>query len=231
MPFSMTSYFLGVGTVVGALALGFGGGIVLTNTAIKDTPAAPSRVERAARSEPVPSPQMTEAKAVAVPRADAAQVQAAVEPKAAEPKPIVETSRQEQPLAAEPVRQIDTSKPAEQPVRQVDVLKAAEPVRQAEPPPAEQLRSTEVKQVEPKESAQRIAEREKRRAEARRIEREKRIAERERKARSVIVVRRQQPLDVEERVRPELAFQREEPQRQGGLFEGLFGRPAGDDRD
>jgi hypothetical protein len=40
MPFSMTTYFAGVGTVVGALALGFGGGIVLTNTAIKDTPAA-----------------------------------------------------------------------------------------------------------------------------------------------------------------------------------------------
>src|SRR3954465_14664502 len=81
MPFSMTSYFLGVGTVVGALALGFGGGIVLTNTAITETSTGPSRVKRAARSEPVPSPQMTEAKALAVPRADASQLQAAVEPK------------------------------------------------------------------------------------------------------------------------------------------------------
>jgi hypothetical protein len=80
MPFSMTSYFLGVGTVVGALALGFGGGIVLTNTAIKETPTGPSRVERAARAEPVPSP-VTEAKAFAVPRAEASQVEAAVEPK------------------------------------------------------------------------------------------------------------------------------------------------------
>src|SRR3954471_13529942 len=96
MPFSMTSYFLGVGTVVGALALGFGGGIVLTNTAIKDTPAGPSRVERAARSEPVPSPQVTEAKAVAVPRAEAAQV-AAAEPKPAEQKPVAEAPRPEPP--------------------------------------------------------------------------------------------------------------------------------------
>jgi hypothetical protein len=35
MPFSMTTYFAGVGTVVGALALGFGGAVVLTNTATK----------------------------------------------------------------------------------------------------------------------------------------------------------------------------------------------------
>src|SRR3954454_4209957 len=107
MPFSMTSYFLGVGTVVGALALGFGGGIVLTNTAIKDTPSGPSRVERAARSEPVPSPQMTEAKAAAVPRAEAAPVQAASEEKQAEPQPVSEAARQEPPATAEPVRQID----------------------------------------------------------------------------------------------------------------------------
>ena len=46
MPFSMTTYFAGVGTVVGALALGFGGAVVLTNTAIKDTPAGPTRIER-----------------------------------------------------------------------------------------------------------------------------------------------------------------------------------------
>jgi len=57
MPFSMTTYFAGVGTVVGALALGFGGGVVLTNTAIKDTPAGPTRIERVMRSEPVdPAP-------------------------------------------------------------------------------------------------------------------------------------------------------------------------------
>jgi len=51
MRFSMNSYLLGVGTVVGALAFGFGGGILLTKTAIKDSPAGPSRIERAARQE------------------------------------------------------------------------------------------------------------------------------------------------------------------------------------
>ena len=46
MPFSLPSYLLGVGTVVGALAFGFGGGVLLTKTAIKDTPVAETRVER-----------------------------------------------------------------------------------------------------------------------------------------------------------------------------------------
>ena len=49
MPFSLGSYLLGVGTVVGALAFGFGGGVVLTHTALKETPAGPTRVERVAR--------------------------------------------------------------------------------------------------------------------------------------------------------------------------------------
>ena len=37
MPFSLSSYLLRVGTVIGALAFGFGGGVLLTKTAIKDT--------------------------------------------------------------------------------------------------------------------------------------------------------------------------------------------------
>jgi len=40
--------------------------------------------------------------------------------------------------------------------------------------------------------------------------------------------RRPQPVEIEERARPELAFQRDEPQGPGGLFEGLFGRPVAD---
>src|SRR3954453_21851482 len=100
MRFSMNSYLLGVGTVVGALAFGFGGGVLLTNSAIKDTPAGPSRMERAARSEPAspaPQVQVTDAKAVAVPRADALPaVQPSFEPApevqaaADTPKPVVE---------------------------------------------------------------------------------------------------------------------------------------------
>ena len=50
MPFSLGSYLLGVGTVVGALAFGFGGGLLLTHTAMKESPAAQTRVERLARA-------------------------------------------------------------------------------------------------------------------------------------------------------------------------------------
>jgi type IV secretory pathway VirB10-like protein len=43
--------------VVGALAFGFGSGALLTNTAMKETAAAPTRVERVARAEPEPPAQ------------------------------------------------------------------------------------------------------------------------------------------------------------------------------
>ena len=226
MRFSMNSYLLGVGTVVGALAFGFGGGILLTKTAIKDIPAGPSRMERAARPEPA-SPaqvQLTEAKAVPVPRADPApavqpgpepapQVQA-VEPKPApEARPVAEAARPEPAKAAEPVRQVeaprDSSRQAEQPVRQADAPKQIE---QSEA--GQQMTARE----------QRRAEREQRRAE-RRIERERYTAER--RARTVEYPRsRQRPVEIQEPpARPELAYEREEP-RPPNLFEGLFGRPA-----
>ena len=64
MSFSMTSYLLGVGTVVGALVFGFGGGVLLTKTAMKETATGPTRVERVARSEreAASAPQLTSAK-------------------------------------------------------------------------------------------------------------------------------------------------------------------------
>ncbi len=51
MPFSLGSYLLGVGTVVGALAFGVGGGLLLTHAAMKESPAGHTRVERLARAE------------------------------------------------------------------------------------------------------------------------------------------------------------------------------------
>jgi hypothetical protein len=83
MPFSMTTYFAGVGTVVGALALGFGGGIVLTDTAIKDTPAGPTRIERVMRSEPIAALQVVKAKAIPMPYVDPAGWTGSSDPAAA----------------------------------------------------------------------------------------------------------------------------------------------------
>jgi hypothetical protein len=231
MRFSMNSYLLGVGTVVGALAFGFGGGILLTKTAIKDTPLGPTRIERAARPEAAsPQVQLTDARAVPVPRADPApavqpvpepapQVQATAEPKSvSEIKPVAEVARQEPAKAAEPVRQVA------EPVRQVDVPRQLEqPVRQADMP-------TQIEQREAGPGGQgmtarelRRAEREQRRAE-RRVERERHYADR--KVRAMDYARtRQRPIEIQEQPsRPELAFEREEPKP--NLFEGLFGRPA-----
>jgi hypothetical protein len=55
MPFSLSSYLLGVGTVVGALAFGFGGGVLMTQTAMMDTPVAETRVERIKRADSPPA--------------------------------------------------------------------------------------------------------------------------------------------------------------------------------
>jgi hypothetical protein len=223
MRFSMNSYLLGVGTVVGALAFGFGGGILLTKTAIKDSPAGPSRIERVARPEPVsPQVQMTEAKAIPVPRPDPApavqpppepapQAQAAMEPKpVSEAKPVVEAARPEPANA--PVRQVDAP-------RQVEG-QAEQPVKQADAP----------KQIEQREASREMTARELRRAEReqrradRRMERERYYSER--RARGTDYARmRQRPIEIQEQPeRPGLAFEREEPRP--NLFEGLFGRPA-----
>jgi len=126
MPFSMTTYFAGVGTVVGALALGFGGGVVLTNTAIKDTRAGPTRIERVARSEPIAALQMVAAKAVPIPSVDPAP--------AVERVPVL----QPQPIVAEAPKETQHAKEVEQ-------SKQAELTKQAEQKEAGQRRAAERK--------------------------------------------------------------------------------------
>jgi hypothetical protein len=194
MPFSMPSYFLGVGTVVGALAFGFGGGVLLTKTAIKETP--PGRIERAARAETPVAPQITEARAVPVPRADPSTVvQSTPEPvpvQAAVEKPVAETTRQEPVRVAEPVKQADAP-------RQIEQREAEQPLSGRE-----------------QRRAERRIEREKRYAE-RRARAMVSVRMRQRPAVDAQQEERQPP------ARPELAFEREEPRPH--LFEGLFGRP------
>jgi type IV secretory pathway VirB10-like protein len=129
MPFSMTTYFAGVGTVVGALALGFGGGIVLTNTAIKDAPAGPTRIERVMRSEPIAGTQV-EAKAIPLLSVDPAPT---VKP-ALEPVPVV----QPLPVVAEVPK-------GSQPAKEVEQLKQVESANQSEQKDAEQRKAAERK--------------------------------------------------------------------------------------
>lgn len=74
MSFTLSSYLLGVGTIAGALAFGVGTGALMTKSALKDTTAAaPTRVERVARSEPAPAaaPQVAEPKQDPAPTVEA----------------------------------------------------------------------------------------------------------------------------------------------------------------
>ena len=97
MPFSLGSYLLGVGTVVGALAFGFGGGLVLTHTTMKESPVAQTRVERLARAHsntpaarqapvtkiaPAPNPAAVASDQVIIPDQDHSASLAAIKPDA-----------------------------------------------------------------------------------------------------------------------------------------------------
>jgi hypothetical protein len=116
MPFSMTTYFAGVGTVVGALAVGFGGAVVLTTTAVKDTPAGPTRIERVMRSEPIAAQQVVDAKASPMPSVDPAPaVKSAVGPvPMIQPEPSVTEIPKEPLHQVEQPNQVELTKPAEQ---------------------------------------------------------------------------------------------------------------------
>lgn len=135
MPFSMSTYFAGVGTVVGALALGLGGGVVLTNTAIKDTRAGPTRIERVMRSEPIAALQFVAAKGIAMPAVDPASE-----------IPVV----QRQPVATEVAKETQHAKDVEQP-------KPVESAKQAEQTETEQRKAAERRIDRQKRHAERRA--------------------------------------------------------------------------
>jgi hypothetical protein len=165
MPFSLGSYILGVGTVVGALAIGFGGGAVLTNTVMKENPAGPTRVQRVARSEPLPAPQTADVP-VASPRENPA-------PPAAQ-APSVDRDRAQaaqappaQPAAAPapaPAVQAEPPKPDVQSgTERAKDPAPTQPAGQARQP--EQPKQAESKEAEPRKTAERKGERQKRYAE------------------------------------------------------------------
>jgi type IV secretory pathway VirB10-like protein len=202
MPFSLGSYLLGVGTVVGALAFGFGGGLLLTHTAMKENPAGHTRVERLARAE-----------SDAARRVPAAQITAAIKPDEAP----------EQPPAIAPNPQAGTPKPVvrkpeETPSQVQAATQLPQPiVRAARQPPPKQVEQTEKKTVESME-ADRSAELSRRYAER------SRYVERRPSHRGAPGTR-QRGLVVEEDAAQEVAISRP-PEQLHFEFGGFFGRPA-----
>jgi hypothetical protein len=133
MPFSLGSYLLGVGTIVGALAFGLGSGVLLTNTAMKEPAAAPTRVERVARSEPGP-PAQQDTKENPAPPAEAAP---AAHPDSA-PTVQAATPQFDAPGEAESAKQ-------PQPMKQAELAKPRKSANQAEQREALQKKTAERK--------------------------------------------------------------------------------------
>jgi hypothetical protein len=231
MPLSFGSYMLGIGTVVGALAFGFGGGVLLTNTAMKESPAGQTRVERLARTEPespavspAPSAQTTLSSnqaafpnqvtaidqghpaSVAAIKQDAAQAQ---QPAAVRPDPV--PASQAEPPKPDAARKPDPDAP-----RQIEAAGEPQPAKQAarEPQPQKQVEQTERTEAKPVESKETDL----------RTERSRRYAER--RLRDNVAPRmRQRRLDVQEEPAQEVVVARP-PEQHFDLFGGFFGRPA-----
>jgi hypothetical protein len=136
MTFNPVSYFAGIGTVFVAMAVGFGGGLLMTGSV--HNPDPPNRVERVASSAPLASPAATPsstqasiAPAVApAPAPSSSPAQAPASPQQAVPQqpPSTETVRAANQQAAAPndlpsvVREAN-AKPQDQ---DVDAKKIAE---------------------------------------------------------------------------------------------------------
>jgi len=238
MPLSLSSYLLGVGTVVGALAFGFGGGVLLTHTALKETPAGQTRIERVARAEPEPpaSPQASGTQAAVrapAPAQVTAPDQAAVVTPQAHPASVAAVKQDapptEQPAAVRPdpvpTAQAETAKPAAtgnalpDASGKTEAAKQPEPAKQAsnEPQPPKQVGPTERTEPKPAQS---------REAADRKAERARRYADR--RFRENAAPRTKQRIEVQEEPAPEVIVSRP-PEQRFDLFGGLFGRPA--DRD
>jgi cell division protein FtsN len=218
MPFSLGSYLLGVGTVVGALAFGFGGGVLLTHTAMNETPAKSTRVERVARAEPEPS---------ASPQASGTQAaaQASVPAQVTAPDQAALATRQVAAPDQVPAAQAETPKPdatgnaLPDASGKTEAAKQPEPAKQAtnEARPPKQIEPTERTESKPAES---------REATDRKPERAKRYADR--RFRDNAAPRAKQRIEVQEAPVPEVIVSRP-PEQHFDLFGGFFGRPA--DRD
>jgi hypothetical protein len=232
MPLSLGSYLLGVGTVVGALAFGFGGGVLLTHTAMKQSPSAGhTRVERA-RAEPE----------AGTPQASVAQVPAAQvtpTPDQAHPTSVAaikpDTTVAEQTAAdpAAPVSAAQGGTPKPDAARKPDSETPKQTQAAREPPPkqaareqppkqAEQTERAEAKSAEsrePEHRAERSSERSRRYAERRQPD----IAARVKQRRLVVQEEPAEQPAVEQVVVP-----RPPEQQHFDLFGGFFGRPADD---
>ena len=138
MAFNPASYFAGIGTVFVAIAVGFGGGLLMTNSVHQSDP--PNRLERVASSTPLPSPSAPQASS------PAAQASVVTPAPASEPNPAV------------PPQQISASPQQVTPPPSVETTEAAhQPAVANDPPPL--AREVAAKPQDQDNEAKKIAER------------------------------------------------------------------------
>jgi hypothetical protein len=120
MAFNPVSFFAGIGTVAAAIAVGFGGGLFMTNTVHKSE--APNRLERVASSAPLATP--------AAPQAPASPIQASIAPDATPaPAPAAE------PRSSASPQQVTPPQPPQPPPVQTTQAANQQPAVATDPPP------------------------------------------------------------------------------------------------
>ena len=190
MPFSLTSYLLGVGTIAGAIAFGVGTGVLMSKSALKDTPAQ-TRVERVARVEPVAAALAEPAPAAAPPVAEAKE----------NPAPPIAAA------VAAPSHQPDPAPSAqpETPKAPPETSKTEARTDAGEKPPEAVKQGAPANPSEPKLTAQET------RPAVRRVERPRHYAERRTRRVPVETTRQWQSDEQDPPERPEVVYRREEP--------------------
>ncbi|MFY9958249.1 cell envelope integrity protein TolA [Bradyrhizobium sp.] len=193
MPFSLGSYLLGVGTVVGAIAFALGSGALLTNTAMKETAATPTRVERVARTEPKP-PAQQDTKENPAPPAEAA---AAAHP---DPAPTTQAATPRFDARSE----TESAKQPEPKKQETESAKQPEPKKQAEP-------------AKPRETANQAVQREaqQKKAAERKVDRQKHYTEHDAKS---YTEQKAKSSFAASRTRQPPSVQQDEPERTGFVF-------------
>jgi hypothetical protein len=216
MPFSLSSYLIGVGTVVGALVFGFGGGVVLTHTAMNENPAGQTRVERVARAEP---------EAPAAPQVQAGRVAPTPNQAAVAPNQVT-TPEQDHPASVAAIKQ--DAAPVERPAA---IPPDSVPAAQAGPLKPDAARQPEPETPRPTKQAAREPRPPKQveqtgRMEAKHVESRETDRSTERLGRYAASSMRQRRLVVQEEPAQEVVVSRPPEQQHLDLFGGLFGRPA-----
>jgi hypothetical protein len=216
MPFSLSSYLIGVGTVVGALVFGFGGGVVLTHTAMNENPAGQTRVERLARAEP---------EAPAAPQVQAGRVAPTPNQAAVAPNQVT-TPEQDHPPSVAAIKQ--DAAPVERPAA---IPPDPVPAAQAGPLKPDAARQPEPETPRPTKQAAREPRPPKQveqtgRMEAKHVESRETDRSTERLGRYAASSMRQRRLVVQEEPMQEVVVSRPPEQQHLDLFGGLFGRPA-----